>query len=153
MTSIDNKHQMDVKLTKVHKDKLLAIDNPNYESIIARYPHLSDVKISDDDKKASLPVHVVLSGGEYARIKTETKPHVGRDGEPVAEYTKLGWFIMSPGEEFDRNTMLLTQTSQTDYEELCRLDILGLADAPINDQETVYSEFKEQLTRNPAGLV
>ena len=108
MTSIDNKYQMDVKLTKVHKDKLLAIDKPNYETIIARYSHLSDVKISDDDKKASLPVHVVLSGGEYARIKTETKPHVGKDGEPVAEYTKLGW---SPGEEFHRSTMLLTQTS------------------------------------------
>ena len=51
MTSIDNKYQMDVKLTKVHKDKLLAIDNPNYEAIIARYSHLSDLKISDDDKK------------------------------------------------------------------------------------------------------
>ena len=58
---------------------------------------------------------------------------------------------MSPGEEVDRSTMLLTQTSKTDYEKLCRLDIFGLADAPINDQETVCSEFKEQLTRNPAG--
>ena len=151
MTSTDDKYQMDVRLTKVHKDKLLAIDNPNYDAIIARYSHLSDVKISDDDKKASLPVHVVLSGGEYARIKTETKPQVGKDGEPVAEYTKLGWFIMSPGDEFDRSTMLLTQTSQTDYEKLCRLDILGLADAPVNDQEMVYSEFKEQLTRGPEG--
>ena len=93
----------------------------------------------------------MLSGGEYARIKTETKPHVGKEGEPVAEYTKLGWFIMSPGEEFDRSTMLMTQTSQTDYEELCRLDVLGLADSPTHDQETVYSEFKEQLTRDPAG--
>ena len=58
---------------------------------------------------------------------------------------------MSPGEEFDRNTMLLTQTSQSDYEELCRLDVLGLADVPTHDQGTVYSEFKEQCTRNPAG--
>ena len=33
---------------------------------------------------------------------------------------------------------------------LCRLDILGLADAPINDQETVCSEFKELPTRDPA---
>ena len=48
----------------------------------------------------------MLSGGEYARIKTESKPHVGREGEPVAELTKLGWFNMSPGEEFDRSTML-----------------------------------------------
>ena len=151
MTSVDNKCQMYVKVTKVNKDKLLAIDNPNYEEIIARYPHLSGVKINDHDKKASLPVHVVLSGGEYARIKTETKPRVGKEGEPVAEYTKLGWIIMSPGEEFDKCTMLLTQTSQTDYEDLCRLDILGLADAPTHDQETVYSEFKEQLTRDPTG--
>ena len=58
---------------------------------------------------------------------------------------------MSPGGEFDRSAMLLTQTSQTDYEELCRLDILGLADAPTHDQGTVYSEFKEQLTRDEAG--
>ncbi|XP_028413536.1 uncharacterized protein LOC114536372 [Dendronephthya gigantea] len=58
---------------------------------------------------------------------------------------------MSPGEEFDKNTMLMTQTSQTDYEELCRLDVLGLADVPTHDQGTVYSEFKEQLTRDPAG--
>ena len=61
---------MDVKFTKVHKDKLLAIDNPNYEAIIMRYAHLTDVKISDDDKKASLPVHVVLSG--------ETTPESGQ---------------------------------------------------------------------------
>ena len=47
--------------------------------------------------------------------------------------------------------MLLTQTSSVDYEELCRLDVLGLADATENDQETVYAEFKEQLTRDPAG--
>ena len=45
---------------------------------------------------------MVLGSGEYARIKTETKPHIGRDGEPIAEKTKLGWFIMSPGQEFDR---------------------------------------------------
>ena len=45
----------------------------------------------------------------------------GQGGEPVAEKTKLGWFIMSPGQEFDHNRMTLTQTSQTDYEELCQL--------------------------------
>ena len=149
ITSLDDEYQMEVMLTKVNKGELLAIDNPNYEAIVARYTHLNGVEIKDKDGKSSLPVHVVLSGREYARIKRETKPHVGKEGEPVAEYTKLGWFIMSPGEEFDRSTMLLTQTSQTDYEELCRLDVLGLADAPTHDQETVYSEFKEQPKRDP----
>ena len=102
----------------------MAIDNPNYEAIIAHYPHLNGVEINKQDEKSSLSVHLVLGGGEYARIKTQTKPHVGKEGKPIAEYAKLGWFTLSPGEEFDRNTMLLTQTSQSDYVELCRLDVL-----------------------------
>ena len=58
---------------------------------------------------------------------------------------------MGPGYEFDSNVMLLTQTSQVEYEEICRLDVLGLEDTPQHDQSMVFSEFKEQLTRSPEG--
>jgi hypothetical protein len=44
--------------------------------------------------------------------------------------------------------MFLTQTSQWDYEELCRMDVLGLADNTEHDQNEVYAEFREQLTRS-----
>ena len=107
--------------------------------MINEYPHLQGVKITDCDTKERLPIHVVLGSGEYVRVKTETKPQIGQDGEPVAEKTKLEWFIMSPGSEFDHNTMLLMQTSQSDYEELCRLDVLGLADTPEHDQSMVHA--------------
>ena len=149
--SLDGSYQMSVKLTKVNKAELLSIDNPKYGQLIKKYPHLQGVTIADRDTKEQLPIHVVLGSGEYARVKSETKPQIGQDGEPVAEKTKLGWFIMSPGSEFDHNTMLLTQTSQSDYEDLCRLDILGLADTPEHDQSMVHVEFKEQLQRSPEG--
>ena len=58
---------------------------------------------------------------------------------------------MAPGQELDRELMLLTQTSQVDYDELCRLDVLGLEDVPGHDQQVVYAEFKEQLRRDPEG--
>jgi len=58
---------------------------------------------------------------------------------------------MSPGSEFDHNTMLLTQKSQSDYEDLCRLNILGPADTPERDQNMVHAEFKEQLQRSLEG--
>ena len=99
--------------------------------------------------KPHLPVHLVLGAGEYTRIKTATKPLVGREGEPIAEKTKLRWFIMSPGNEVD--TLLFAKSSQKDYEELCRLDVLGLSDSAEHSQQTVYSEFKEQLSRSPEG--
>ncbi len=58
---------------------------------------------------------------------------------------------MSPGREDVTSPLLLTRSVATDYEQLCSLDVLGLADKPENDQETVYQEFKEQLQQNKAG--
>ena len=97
------------------------------------------------------PVHVLLDSGEYAKIKTETKPRIGQENDPIAELTKFGWFLMSPGTEFDKNIMLFTQTSQSHYEERCKLDVLGLRDVPDHDQSMVFDEFKERLTRSPEG--
>ena len=47
--------------------------------------------------------------------------------------------------------MLLTQTSRVDYEDLCKLDVLGLTDSPSGDQSVVYDEIKEQLRRSEEG--
>ena len=58
---------------------------------------------------------------------------------------------MSPGKEFDRQYMLLTQATQHDYGDLCRIDVLGLADTAEHDQGSVYEEFKEQLVRSSEG--
>ena len=68
--------------------------------------------MNDDDIKLQLPIHVVLGGGDYARIKTESRPRVGKEGEPVAALTKLGWIVMGPGREFDAHNMLLTKVAR-----------------------------------------
>ena len=129
----------------------MTLDNPNYEALLSKYSHLKGVKIDDRDNKPQLPIHVVLGVNEYATIKTRTAPRVGTPGQPVAERTLIGWTMMSPGREEVTSPLLLTESTSTDYEQLCALDVLGLADAPENDQQTVYQEFKEQLERNQAG--
>ena len=55
--------------------------------------------MDDHDSKSYPPVHVTLGAGVFAKIKTDDRPRVGSQGDPVAERTKLGWFIMSPGED------------------------------------------------------
>ena len=47
--------------------------------------------------------------------------------------------------------MLLTQTSQTEYEELCKLDVSGLRDPRDQSQTVVFEEFNERLTCSPEG--
>lgn len=148
----DGKFSLPVEVTKVNKGELLFIDNPRYQRMIEENPHLKGVKMEDLDQKERLPVHIILGASDYAKLKTDRPPRVGKLGQPVAELTRLGWTIMSPGKEsIDTSNMLLAQTSQVDYEELCRLDVLGLEDTPINDQGSVFDEFKEQLTRHPSG--
>ena len=151
VSSRSGDYKLEVNLTKVNRGELLSLENPQYEQLMKSYSHLKGVEMEDKDTKPLLPVHVILGAGVYARIKTDTRPRIGNQGEPVAERTKLGWVILSPGEEIDTAHMLLTQTSQVDYEELCRLDVLGLANTPQHDQGEVYREFREQLSRSETG--
>ena len=151
MTSIGGDFSMGVTVSKVDKTELMTLENPKYEELMERYTHLSGVYMDDKDTKLQLPIHLVLGASEYARIKTSTAPRIALSGQPVAEKTTLGWTIMSPGLENETSTTFLTQATSVDFEQLCRSDILGLTDSSINDQDVVYSEFKEQLIRHPEG--
>ncbi len=108
--------------------------------------------MEDTDSKERLPVHIILGASEYAKVKTNTPPKFGTLGQPIAELTKFGWTIISPGKEcFNETKMLLTQTSRVEYEKLCRQDVLGLQDKVAEDLSGVHDEFKEQLVRSVEG--
>lgn len=152
VSSLTEDYQTRVEFAKVDKKgPLLTVDNPNYQGIVENHSHLRGVEIIDTDTKPKLPVHLVLGKNIFSRIKKPLKPLLGREDEPVAELTKFGWFVMSPGLELDTRTALLTQTYHEDYQRLCQLDVLGLADRPEHSQQTVHDEFKEQLTRSEEG--
>ena len=152
ISSITGDFSMGVTVSKVNKPELMKLDNPKYEDLLKKYVHLSEVEMDDKDTKAQLPIHLVLGASEYARIKTSTPPKIALSGQPIAEKTTLGWTIMSPGHEGHHETsMFMTQSINVDFEQLTRLDVLGLPDSSENDQDVVYSEFKEQLSRHPDG--
>jgi hypothetical protein len=137
--AVNGEFAMDVieNVTKVDKGELLLyVDNPNYTTLINSYQHLEGVQMEDKDQKPKLPVHLIPGASDYMRIKTNEKPQVGKIGEPLAERTKF---------------VFLMQTSQSDYEELCWMDVLGLADNPEHDEHEVYAEFREQLTKSGEG--
>ena len=109
------------------------------------YRNLLDKTTYDQDEKSRLPVHLILGAGEYAKVKTKSAPKIDEAGEPVAELTKFGWIIMSPGKEpLDVTKISLMRTSHVDYEELCRLDVLGLTH-PQMTRKTCTQNSKRNL--------
>ena len=57
--------------------------------------------------------------------------------ELVVEFTPFGWTIMPAGTEQNLDTMFLAWTISTSFEELCRMDVLGLEDNANGDQSMV----------------
>ena len=55
--------------------------------------------MDDEDTKSELPIHLILGASEYSRIKTDSKPRIGKLGEPFAELTTLRWTMVSAGKE------------------------------------------------------
>ena len=151
ISSVVGDFNMATSVSKVDRSVLLTIPNPRYADKIHQYPHLKGVFMNDEDEKPELPIHLILGASEYSRIKTDTKPRIGKAGEPVAELTCLGWIMMSAGKEAHMGSIYLTRTSSTDYEQLCSLDMFGLQDRPDGDQQSVYDDFKEQLRRSDEG--
>ena len=97
--------------------RTMLVDNPRYKKLVEKHPHLKGVTMDDNDERPRLPVHIILGNSECPRISTTEPQRVGREWDPVASYTKLGWTITSPGREIDTTSMLLSQTSRVDYEE------------------------------------
>lgn len=151
VSDLKEKFTIPVNVTKVDRRELLTVDNPNYREMIASYPYLKGVYMEDMDTKSQLPVHLILGASEYCKIKTRKPQRTGAIGQPVAELTRFGWTILSSGKEVSLQNMLLTQTAIGDYEQLCRMGVLGLADTPSGDQGVVHAEFLEGLRRDPEG--
>ena len=143
ISSVSGDFKLDMDTTKVNKRELLVLENPFYKQIIEANPHLKGVWMDDDYTKKMLPVHMILGANDFAKIRTEERLRVGRWGDPVAEFTQFGWTIMSPGADGGLSPALLAVNSNADYEKLCALDVLRLADSATGDQNAVYDEFKE----------
>ena len=149
LSDTQEKRVLPVSATKIDQHALLTLENPNYPELLAKYPHLHGVDMEETDTKKILPIHVILGANEYTKIKMAGYQRVGAMGKPIAEQTRFGWTIMSSGADVDLQNMFLTQTLVGDYEELCRMDVLGLEDTPIGDQQVVHQEFLEQRKRSP----
>ena len=140
--NLDENFSFQTELNKLEREVLITLPNPKYNKMIETYDHLKGIKMNERDAKTELPVHVILGASDYVKIKMQKCPRVGKINEPIAEQTKMGWVIMSPGEESDLVSSLYTRTSASDFNRLCDIDVLGVEENHLSHDENVYKKFK-----------
>ena len=103
------------------------------------------------DTKKDLPVHVILGAGDYTKIKTQERVRVGKLGEQIAQFNRLGWLVTSPRPESGLISMMCSKTLVHDDKNLCNLDVLGVREGHVRRDEVVCDEFEGQLSQSPEG--
>ena len=118
ISSVAGDFELEVDVTKVNKKELLILENPRYNQLIEGSSHLKGVSMDDVGEKAKPPVHLILGATEFSKIRTRERLRVGRCGDPVAEYSRFGWTIMSRGADQDLSPVYLAVNSNSDFEGL-----------------------------------
>ena len=95
---------------------------------------MRDITLNDYDTKSELSIHIILGISDYTKIKTPERARIGSPGEPIAELTKLGWYIVSPGWKF-----IITKDCMEVSEKQDKPDGYG------------YEKFMEKLGFIPGG--
>lgn len=95
------------------------------------------------------------STADYQRIRTSEPLVLGRnpDKDPGAEFTMLGWTVYGRQllSECGPEKQFLLKTGQEEFEKLCSLEVLGLADKEARGGSKLHEDFIQQLNKTPAG--
>ena len=150
--SLDETFRLETEVTKVGCGSLLSLENPKYSEVIQEYPHLTCTQMKDQNDNLKLTVHIILGVSNYEEIRTETRPKIGSCGEPIAELTKFGCTIKLPVKIEDISCMLPTQTAAADYEQCCKLYMLGILYTAIGGQADAY-RVQKAVNFKRGGLV
>ena len=146
----------DVECINAEKNVLTSPPNPNIHNLKKQYARLRWLPFTEEETRSeSMPMHIILGAADYQRMRT-TEPLILRanpDKDPGAEFTMLGWPIYGqhPGVESGVDKQFLLKTGQEEFEKLCSLDVLGIADTGAKQDGLVHEEFLQQLTKTPDG--
>ena len=137
--NLEDEFEFSTEVNAVDKDVLLNVPYPDYGTMLTKYPHLTGIKMNENQTKVTLPIHVILGASDFTKIKAQERPRIRQIGDPVKESSYS-------------NVLLRTAAINT-YEELCSLDVVGLSDTQhlSKPDDVVLEKFKSQLTQNENG--
>ena len=144
--SVDGKTRENIEVADTRLSSFTTVTRPNLKLLKSKYEHVKDrqfyTKINE-----KYPIHMILGDHTYCKIRTK-EVYKGKSDEPIVEGTTFDW-VINEGEYVNNKAMYVKEVNN--YERLYSLDVFGVEDRGEDNQQVVYSEFKENLTRKQDG--
>ena len=123
------------------------IERVTSKELKLRHCHLKGLYIPES-KDGKYEIEMLIGDPTFTEIRTGNCKK-GLGGQPIADETLFGWTVH--GERGESTLNYFTQTTSEDYEQLYRLDVLGVEDRKEFDQEEVKKEFVENIEQKEDG--
>ena len=119
---------------------------PN-EELKLKYEHLRSLCISES-KGGNYEFYILIRDLTFTELRTGNC-RIGKQGQPIADETLLGWAVHGEREKDDQSYFI--QTTNEDYELLYRFDIMEVEDRSEFDQEEIMKEVVENIQHQTNG--
>ena len=93
--SLNGKQLVEVKLFKGINQSFKQLRIHSMRIFYETTHMFQEWKLFGKDRNSQLSVYIIFGNGNYARTKNVRNPRVGKGGKPIAELTKMGWFLTS----------------------------------------------------------
>ena len=147
LTLLMRQFEKKLQLTGSNLQDFTTVRRPDINELKTKYTHTQGKRFFMT-RKDEYPIHLILGDSTYSKIITE-KVYKGNPSDPIVEETTFGWIIHG-GDEYTSDACMFTR-EVNDYEQLYKLDVLGVEDRGENDQLQVLTDFGESITRQEDG--
>ena len=145
-----NGYKLDIEAIRVEGRDYITKNHhqPNIKQLKQLYPKLRNVEISDTN---GMHTDVLLGQRDFARIRTQTPPLVGKGPiYPTVELTKMGHVLSTGSSKSTKHNLksyfVSEEASGEDqFKALWSLDTLGINDSEP-DKGFDHEQFKDQIT-------
>jgi hypothetical protein len=146
--------ELDIDCINAGKEVLTYLPNPKVKDLKKSSRPLQKLQLCDEETTdRQIPVHIILGAADYQQMRLAEQPTLGEnpDTDSGAEFTMLGWALYGKIVSMESSEKGLFLNSKSEFEKLCSVDVLGLAEKLETDTE-FHEDFIEHLRRTEKGF-
>ncbi|XP_028413677.1 uncharacterized protein LOC114536534 [Dendronephthya gigantea] len=146
--------ELDIDCINAGKEVLTYLPNPKVKDLKMSSKPFQKLQLFDEETTdRQIPVHIILGAADYQRIKSAEQLILGEnpDTDPGAEFTKLGWALCGKIVSMESAEKEFFLNSQSEFEKLCSVDVLGLAEK-LETETEFHENFIKHLHQTDKGF-